>query len=649
MRSPSLAPARPWDSPRSTDLSFYLVLPALAIALAGCSAVTTSTPLASGGSAAITGRVHGGQQPVVGATVQLIAPGTSGYGSAGSVLATTTTGANGTFTLPQPYTCPANSGLLYLLATGGNAGAGTNSAIAEAAIVGNCSSLTASTFFAITEVTTVAAASALAPFATIANGSTAIGTSATNLQGLYNAAGAYNNLVNNSTGYAHVTADLIGIIPPTAELNTLADILASCVNQGTTTALTGTCSTLFTASTSSGGTVPSDTFQAAVIIAQQPGRHVSALFGLVPSGPPFQPTLSTQPNDFSLALGFNDGAIGFGGTIGVAIDAAGDAWFTTGVPGTGNSATHVLTEISPSGTYISGSTPTATTGLSSALLSTPVGIAIDQNGYLLIANNGGGNLLKLNTDGTLKSTFTATSFSGPNGVAIDAGGNPWVANFGSALVTKILGSTGVEASNSPFTAGFGGVDIAAGPKAIWQTNYQSHYLYRIDTISFAVTSVQIGGSIGDVAIDHANNAWVAVTGNGSIFEISDSGGYVNTPNGGYQVAGTSPQNIAVDGLGNVFAGTLVSSGTSMGTLLEYSNSATLISPGLGFTGSNVIPVVPEVPGGIAIDGSGNVWVAGSNSVNTAMPNLVAEVIGIAAPVVTPRSVATTNNTLGVRP
>jgi hypothetical protein len=628
-----------------------LPLSALALFLTGCTALTTPAPVASISSDAITGKVHGGQQPIAGATVTLIAPGSSGYGSAGAVItsATAVTDANGNFTLARPYTCPANSGLVYLLATGGNAGAGSNSAISEAAVVGSCGALTSSTFVSMTEVTTVAAAYALAPFAASGTATSSIGTSSSNLQGLYNAAGPYNNLVNNATGLALVTADLTGIVPPTAEIDTLADIIAACINQGTTSVPTGTCATLFGAATPSAGAAPTDTFQAAINIAKSPGTNVGTLFALAAANPPYQPTLSSAPNDFSVALGFNGGAISAGGTVGVAIDSTGNAWFTTGVPGGGSPTTHVLTEISPSGNYVSGSTVGATTGFDSALLSTPVGIAIDQSGYIYIANNGGTDLLKFNPDATLKSTITATSFSGPNAVAIDAGSNPWVANFGSTQVTRIVGSTGVEASNSPLTTGFGGVDIAAGPLAIWQTNYQSQYVYRIDATSFAVTNTQIGGSIGDVAIDHSNNAWLAVTGNGSIFEISDSGGYVNTPNGGYQVAGVSSQNIIVDGLGNVFSGALVNTNNAMGRLVEYTNSGTLLSPGMGFTGSNVIPVVPEVPGGIAVDGSGNIWIAGSNFVDSSLPNYVAEVVGLAAPVVTPRATATTNNTLGTRP
>ena len=616
--------------------------------LTGCGVVSSDPSHAS--EAVISGALHGGQQPIVGATVTLMAPGIGNYGTAGSPIASTVSMAGGAFTLPA-YTCPANSGLVYLLATGGNAGGGVNSAIAEAAVLGSCNSLTASTFVNVSEVTTVAAAYALAPFAVVAPSTPAtnIGVTSTNLQGLYNAAGTANNLANITTGNAHVTGDVTGIVPPTAYVNTLANILAACVNQGTSTTTTGTCASLFSAATPSGGTAPTDTFQAAVDIAQNPGKNVSNLFLLSAPSAPFQPTLTSAPSDFTLALGYNGGALTLGGgNLGVAIDALGNAWIVTGYL---NANVHSLTEISPAGVYVSGSAVANSTGFDNSTIVAPVGIAIDQTGYIWITSNTQNNLMKFNTDGTPKATITATSFSGPNALAFDALGDAWVANFGGigaglSNVTEI-NTSGVEATGSPFQAGYEGVDIAVSPTAVWQTNAANYYLYRIAVSNNAITRIYIGGSVGDVANDHSNNAWLAVTGNGSVYKITDALGYATTPNGGFIVSGARAQNIAIDGLGNVFAGA-ITSGTGPGTVLEYSNSATLISSGLGYTGSGVIPVAPAVPGGIAIDGSGNIWISG-NSNGSSTPIYVSEIVGLAAPVVTPRATATTNNTLGTRP
>lgn len=618
------------------------------VGLCGCGVAPNGTIAANPG-VSVSGRVHGGQQPIANATITLYAPGTTGYGSALTIIVSTTSDANGNFTLPRPYTCPANNGLSVLRATGGNAGAGTNPAISEFAILGPCSGLSASTFVNITEVTTVAAAFALAPFANVTPGIDSVGTSATNLQGLANAAGAAGNLANTVTGMAHATGDFPGIVPPTAEINTLADILASCINQGTTGNPAGGCAALFAATTPPGGAAPTDTGVAAFNIAQHPGNNTAALFALVPAIAPFQPTLSTAPADFSVALGFNGGGITVNGTTGVAIDAQGNAWITTGNL---NPNVHSLTEISPTGVYLSGSTVAASTGFGVSSLNFPIGVAIDQSGAVYVCNGGGnGNLLKFDTMGVLQSTITAASFNGVNGIAIDGLGDPWISNFGTNGTITEITTAGVEATHSPFNyGGTQGVDVAIDPLAAWVVA-SNGAVGRVDLTSFAVTTTSTGGPNGGAANDHANNLWIATVGNGSFMEFSDSGVDL-VPFGGLHPNDptTVPQNIIIDGLGNVFAGSAFNSvnANKPGSLIELSNSGTLLSPSLGYSGSNVIPVVPSVPGGIGIDGSGNVWIAGGSN-GTAVPIDVAEIVGIAAPVVTPRSVAATNNTIGMRP
>ncbi len=250
--------------------------------LAGCGVGTTIT---GGGVSAstVSGRVHGGQQPIVGATVTLYAPGTGGYGSTPTVITTATapTDSAGGFTLTRPYPsgCPANSPVTYIVATGGNSGAGDNANIALAALLPACSSLTASTFVWISEVTTVAAAYALAPFAALSPGTTNIGTSSTNLLGLTNALAPATNLADTTTGNAKGATSIPGIILPTDEINTLANILAACVNSSNTRLPSTTCATLFTEATPPGGVAP---------LPPTPSRP--------PSTSPSTPAITRQPS-----------------------------------------------------------------------------------------------------------------------------------------------------------------------------------------------------------------------------------------------------------------------------------------------------------------------------------------------------------------
>jgi hypothetical protein len=200
------------------------------------------------------GTVHGGQQPVSGAAIQLYAVGTTGYGSASTPLLSTSvsTGPNGSFTITGDYSCSGNP-LVYMVASGGNPGlsSGTpNSAIVLLAALGSCNNLTSSTNIDINELTTVAAVWSLAPFMT---DSAHIGSSATNPTGITNAFATAAKLVDTATGTSPGAVAPSNATLPVTTMNTLADILASCVNSsGGSSGDGSSCGTLF-ANSSIGG------------------------------------------------------------------------------------------------------------------------------------------------------------------------------------------------------------------------------------------------------------------------------------------------------------------------------------------------------------------------------------------------------------
>ena len=159
-------------------LSCAFLLTALA-GITGCQMVQgpveapnpTATTPSSRGSGELAGVVHGGQQPVSGATIQLYAVGTSGYGSTATGLISPSaqatpgialTDANGNFNITGQYSCPMGDPEVYLTATGGNPGLapGTNnSAIVLVAALTDCNTLQANaakTTVILNEATTVA-------------------------------------------------------------------------------------------------------------------------------------------------------------------------------------------------------------------------------------------------------------------------------------------------------------------------------------------------------------------------------------------------------------------------------------------------------------------------------------------------------------
>ena len=143
-----------------------------------------------GGGAPFSGQVQGGggaQNPINGANVKLFVTGATDYGQGATSLASTASDGHGAFNIGS-YTCPSNrpGAQTYIVATGGNAGAGTNNAIGLMALAGPYNSLGSATFVTINELTTVAAEWALAQFTDPATGQV-IGASSTNAAGLDNA------------------------------------------------------------------------------------------------------------------------------------------------------------------------------------------------------------------------------------------------------------------------------------------------------------------------------------------------------------------------------------------------------------------------------------------------------------------------------
>ena len=268
----------------------------------------------------------GGQQPVSGATLQLYAVGTGGDGSAANPLLSPAamTDANGNFTISGTYTCPGGNPLVYMVATGGNPGAASsNSNLALMAALGPCNNLSASTYITINELTTVGAVYPLAAFMTSAG---AIGSGAGDAAALASAFTLASELVNTSTGTSPGASVPVGTTIPVAQIDTIADILANCINSTGGIAGDGSgCGNLFALTTPGGSAAPTNTISALLYLANNPGMNTAALYALVPAIAPFQPAISVTPPDlgvrlnypsgFTVSPGFLDfGALGIGST-----------------------------------------------------------------------------------------------------------------------------------------------------------------------------------------------------------------------------------------------------------------------------------------------------------------------------------------------
>lgn len=610
----------------------------LTLAGIGAAALLTGCGTGSGrhdvSLAALRGGVHGGQQPVSGASIQLYAAGASGYGSAATALLATevTSGAGGSFTITGDYSCPSASSQVYLVASGGNPGlsAGTNNpALALMAALGPCGNLHPSTFVNIDEVTTVASVYALQQFMT-AGGGANLGASSGNAQGLADAFATVNNLVDTANGTAPGPALPPFTTAPTSELNTLADLLATCVNSSGST---GECNSLFSDAMPSGGTAPTNTIDAILDIAQNPGNNVSALYNLINGTPPFQPTLGSAPNDWTVDISYTGG--GIVEPVSLAIDGFGNIWL-------GNPANQSLSKFSPTGKALS---PTAGfTG--GGLFGAPFTIAIDGSGNVWTAGEGSNRLSEFSNSGAAISSsagYTGGGLDTPTGIAIDGSGNIWIPNYSGPSLSE-FSSNGTAISGSSGYTGGGlntPVDVAVDSSGnLWVLNYPDigfgNSLSKFSNGGAAISgsSGYTGGGISSpnrIALDGLGNIWIANEEN-TLSEFSMSG-LALSPSSGYTGGGLSgPRFLVIDGAGHVWL-------SNRAGVSEFANDGTPISPSTGYTGAGI-----SGPAGIAVDGSGNVWVANEFNNST-----LTEIVGAAAPLVTPLATAVKNNQLGQRP
>ncbi len=224
----------------------------LALCLAGCGeSSSTQSSLNIISRLALSGHVLGGQQPIQSAQTPALRcrqrrqrlrlhahPHCSGLHRLRRLLHP-----------HQQLPCASTAEPLYIVATGGNAtsATGSNAALALMAVLGPCGQLSSSTPIVLNELTTVAAAWALAPFITSA---TNVGASATNAHGIANAFLNAQLLATTATGKAPTLPANLSV--ESAKLYALANALHPCVVSASANA----CSTLFAAATSPTGLAP---------------------------------------------------------------------------------------------------------------------------------------------------------------------------------------------------------------------------------------------------------------------------------------------------------------------------------------------------------------------------------------------------------
>jgi streptogramin lyase len=240
---------------------------------------------------------------------------------------------------------------------------------------------------------------------------------------------------------------------------------------------------------------------------------------------------------------------------------------------------------------------------SNARFNQPTGICVGSGGDVYVADFGNDTIRKVTpagvvttlagtagTTGSTDGTGATALFGGPYGVAIDSSGNVYVAEFGNCIIRKIT-QAGVSstiagiANTSGSTDGNGTNALFANPSGIAIDG--SGNLYVCDTNNNTIRKITSSGDVTTIAgtagtsgavdgvgpaarfnqpravtIDSNGNLYVADTGNSAIRKIA-SDGTVTTLAGlpnqfaviygtGAQVIFDVPTGVVVDGTGNLY-------------------------------------------------------------------------------------------------
>lgn len=248
----------------------------------------------------------------------------------------------------------------------------------------------------------------------------------------------------------------------------------------------------------------------------------------------------------------------------------------------------------------------------SAMISSPYGIAFDAKGNLMLADRGNNRIRKISagiittiagngTNGYWGDGGSAVqaSLSGPSGIAVDQTGNVYIADFGNYVIrlVDVAGTIHTVAGNHTF--GFSGDGGAA-------------------------TSAQIGYANGVVA-DANGNFYIADGGNarvrkvdstGTITTYAGNGSSGNSGSGGLATSAAigMPQGLLVAG-GNLY----VSTGSNIWAITRSTQIINLIagnaSGSYGFNGDGNSAKATSFSGpwGMVSDGAGGLLVADSGN------------------------------------
>jgi len=275
---------------------------------------------------------------------------------------------------------------------------------------------------------------------------------------------------------------------------------------------------------------------------------------------------------------------------------------------------------------------------------------------IISATIGGGGLFGYGGDG---GPATLAKFHQPTGLAVDHNGNIYIAdnlNYRirkvntSGIITTIAGTgiSGYNGDNIPATSAqlYAPFDVAVDSLGnVYIADFSDFRVRKVDTTGIITTIAEMESPITGIAVDGSGNVYFSSGNNQTVFgEINNRVFKINTSSVITTIAGQSdsgyngdngpataalllyPYKITPDNKGNLFIADMgnnrIRKVDASGIITTYAGKGIA-----GFNGDGGLADSAELygPTGIAVDGSGNLYIAdqGNERVRyTSMPDLV---------------------------
>ena len=306
-------------------------------------------------------------------------------------------------------------------------------------------------------------------------------------------------------------------------------------------------------------------------------------------------------------------------------------------------------------TTLAGSTNGNNNGTGTAAkFNAPSGVAVDSSGQVYVADQGNHRIRKIDpagvvttfagsTSGSADGTGTAAQFNRPAGVAVDSRGNVYVADIDNHRIRKISPTgvvTTLAGSSSGYMDGTGTAAQFNGPYGVavdssgqvYVADYNNHRIRKISPVGVVTTLAGSTSGSADgtgtaaqfnfpncVAVDSSGHVYVGDTWNHRIRKISPAGvvtTFAGSTSGSADGTGTAaqfnqPSGVAVDSSGNVYvADTLnhrIRKISPAGVVTTFAGSSS------GDDDGTLADAKFNNPSGVAVDSSGHFYVADRNN------------------------------------